>query len=361
MAHTAVNLTEAARSEHLFKINGFTATKQTPRSFSPSRKCTVGGHDWQIQFCANRSAGPPNHPSDGGAGWVMFRLRLMSKAAGGGVAASFACRLVDPNQPGPGDSPDQISSASFHIYDFHDVYLVRRSKLEGWQCRYLKDDSILVQCAITVLLGEPKNAVASDAGPPPSVPSSDLHTQFGELLWSQKGADVTFHVSGESVSAHRSVLAARSPVFMAQLYGHTKEASASAPCVEVKDMEAEVFRAMLRFIYTDTAPELERGGWHATAMAQHLLEAADRYGLERLKRMCQEKVSTDISVGNVATTLALAEQHGCAKLKANCIEFILAVPENLFALAATEGYKHLEASCPSVLTELLLHLVTKNN
>jgi len=338
MAHT-VNLTEAARSEHLFKINGFTATKQKPRSFSPSRKCAVGGHDWHIQFCANRS-GPPNHPSDSGAGWVMFRLRLMSKPAGGAVAASFACRLVDPNQPGLGDSPDQISSASFHAYEFHDVYLVRRSELEGWQRRYLKDDYILVQFAITVLLGEPKNAVASDAGPPPSVPSSDLHRQFGELLRSQKGADVTFHVSGESVPWHRSVLATRSPVFMAQLYGHTKEASKSAPCVEVKDMEAEGFRAMLRFIYTDTAPELERSGWQVTAMAQHLLEAADRYGLERLKRMCEEKVSMDISVSNVTTTLALAEQHGCAKLKANCIEFILAAPKNLFALAATEGYEH---------------------
>ncbi|CAD6341327.1 unnamed protein product [Miscanthus lutarioriparius] len=251
----------------------------------------------------------------------MSRLKLMSKAAGGGVAASFACRLVDPNQSGLGDSPDQISSASFHRYDFHDVYLVRRSELE----------------VRAVLLGEPKNAVASDAGPPPSVPSSDLHRQFGELLRSQKGADVTFHVSGESVPAHRSVLATRSPVFMAQLYGHTKEASTSAPCMEVKDMEAEVFRAMLRFIYTDTAPELERSGWQVTAMAQHLLEAADRYGLERLKRMCEEKVSMDISVSNVTTMLALAEQHGCAKLKANCIEFILAAPENLFALAATEG------------------------
>ncbi|XP_066358126.1 BTB/POZ and MATH domain-containing protein 1-like [Miscanthus floridulus] len=108
---------------------------------------------------------------------------------------------------------------------------------------------------------------------------------------------------------------------MAQLYG------TSVPCVEVKDMEAEVFRAMLRFIYTDTAPELERSGWQATA--QHLLEAADRYRLERLKRMCEEKVSTNISMSNVATTMALAEQHGCAKLKASYIEFILAAPENL--------------------------------
>ena len=96
-------------------------------------------------------------------------------------------------------------------------------------------------------------------------------------------------------------------------------------------------------------------------MAQHLLEAADRYGLERLKRICVDKVYTDISVDTVATTLALAEQHGCSELKSRCMKFILATPENLQAVAATEGYKHLEACCPSVLTELLKLIMVKGN
>ena len=72
-------------------------------------------------------------------------------------------------------------------------------------------------------------------------------------------------------------------------------------------------------------------------MAQHLLAAADRYGLDRLKAICEAKLAGCVDVGTAATTLALAEQHGCAKLKASCIEFILAAPENLSAVAATEG------------------------
>nr|CAB3464567.1 unnamed protein product [Digitaria exilis] len=55
----------------------------------------------------------------------------------------------------------------------------------------------------------------------------------------------------------------------------------------------------------------------------------------------------------VARTLALAEQHGYWRLKAKCIDFIVGTPETLLAVLEKEGYKHLEACCPSVLSELL--------
>jgi len=46
-------------------------------------------------------------------------------------------------------------------------------------------------------------------------------------------------------------------------------------------------------------------------MAQHLLVAADRYGLHRLKLICEARLCGGIDVGTAATTLALAEQHDC--------------------------------------------------
>ncbi|CAN6213861.1 unnamed protein product [Urochloa humidicola] len=133
-----------------------------------------------------------------------------------------------------------------------------------------------------------------------------------------------------------------------------KEAAAavgSCRHVEVEDMEPKVFEAMLGFIYTDTVPELDREvAAEVVAMAQHLLASADRYGLERLKMICERKLADNVAVDTAATTLALAEQHGCSELKARCVEFIAG---HLDAVSETEGYKHLEASCPSVLTDLL--------
>jgi speckle-type POZ protein len=114
-------------------------------------------------------------------------------------------------------------------------------------------------------------------------------------------------------------------------------------------MEAPIFGAVLRFMYTDMVPELERQE-DGAIIAQHLLAAADRYGLNRLKSMCEDKLCDGTRVETAATTLALAEQHGCPKLKARCVEFIAA---NLDDVMATEGYKHLMTSSPLVLNDLL--------
>lgn len=48
-------------------------------------------------------------------------------------------------------------------------------------------------------------------------------------------------------------------------------------------------------------------------MAQHLLVAADRHGLERLKLICEDKLCKYIDTRMSTTTLVLAEQHMAAK------------------------------------------------
>ncbi|CAD6267793.1 unnamed protein product [Miscanthus lutarioriparius] len=107
-----------------------------------------------------------------------------------------------------------------------------------------------------------------------------------------------------------------------------------------QEMEAPVFGAMLRFIYTDAVAELDGKPPEAatatattTLLAQHLLVAADRYGLDRLRVMCERRLAFAVDVGSVAATLVIAERHGCSWLKAKCIEFIAGGSrENLHAV-----------------------------
>ncbi|KAF8746775.1 hypothetical protein HU200_013322 [Digitaria exilis] len=188
----------------------------------------------------------------------------------------------------------------------------------------------------------------------PLPPPCDLHRDLGELLNSQVGADVTLAVSGELIPVHKNILAARSPVFMAEFFGSMAERSAER--VEIKKTDAQVLKAMLRFIYTGMVHEFDNqpAAGENVVMAQHLLVAADRYGLDRLKVICEQRLTVGIDIKTAASTLALAEQHNCAGLKGKCIEFIAgSSPESLDAILNTEGYRHLEASSPSVLTELL--------
>jgi speckle-type POZ protein len=57
------------------------------------------------------------------------------------------------------------------------------------------------------------------------------------------------------------------------------------PPIKIDGMDAAVFRNLLHFIYTDTLPETAQ---EDLAMTQHLLVAADRYDVQRLKLICED-------------------------------------------------------------------------
>jgi speckle-type POZ protein len=212
-------------------------------------------------------------------------------------------------------------------------FFIERKVLE--ESPYLKDDCFRVRCDITMNIHGNTHSRQLIAVPP-----SDMLCQIGCLLSSQEGVDVTFEVDGETFGAHRLVLAARSSVFKAELFGPMKEKDMSH--IQIDDMEASVFKATLHFIYNDTLPEIHRDDM--TAMAQHLLVAADRYRLERLNLICEDMLWYNINTSTLATTLALAEQHSCQGLKEACFEF-LKTTANLKAVVDSDGFQH--SSFPS--------------
>jgi speckle-type POZ protein len=87
-------------------------------------------------------------------------------------------------------------------------------------------------------------------------------------------------------------------------------------------------------------------------MIRLLLVAADRYSIERLKLVCQSILCKDLNVDTVATTLALADQHSCDKLKNACFEFI-EMSDAMDAVVASQGFKDLKVTCPSLLVDAL--------
>ncbi|CAD6337623.1 unnamed protein product [Miscanthus lutarioriparius] len=106
----------------------------------------------------------------------------------------------------------------------------------------------------------------------------------------------------------------RSPVFDAQFYGPMREDddddAASKCSIAIEDMQPAVFRALLHFIYMDSMPSME--GFDAgdrKEMVKHLLVAADRYSVERLKLMCEGILCKSLDAKDAETTLALADTH----------------------------------------------------
>ncbi|KAI5010349.1 hypothetical protein ZWY2020_012486 [Hordeum vulgare] len=142
-------------------------------------------------------------------------------------------------------------------------------------CKW-KNDCLVIECEVSVI----KGAIEVH------VPPSDLLDNLATLLEGKKGADVTFKVQGEVFPAHKNLLAVRSAVFDAEFYGPM--ADKGAHDITIDDMEPAVFKAFLHFIYTDSMPSMDDlDGDDRREMVKHLLVAANKYAMGRMKMICE--------------------------------------------------------------------------
>ncbi|KAF8692009.1 hypothetical protein HU200_039956 [Digitaria exilis] len=147
---------------------------------------------------------------------------------------------------------------------------------------YICDDCLTIECNIVVAMKPQLSDVSVNYEI--DVPACDIPEHFAELLDQKVGADVTFNVRGEIVEAHKVILAARSPVFKAQFFGQMGEKRV----VTIEDMDPDIFKALLRFVYTGSMHGMgdDLDGDDYKDMIWHLLAAADKYAIDRLKLMC---------------------------------------------------------------------------
>lgn len=299
----------------------------------------VGGRGWNISLY-------PDGWKEDTTAYISVFLYLVDGATD--VRAKCVLSLVDNH--GQVSEQGEVS----HTFQELDSYwgysqFVEKSKLNKLLCQ---DDSFTIRCVLTVIM-EPKSEDLSIM----KVPESDMHRHFERMFQDGKGTDVTFSVDGQLFRAHRYVLAARSPVFDAEFFGPMRQDAIEH--VQIDEMETFIFESLLHFIYTDRITLGNVQSADKNVAMQHLLVAADRYGLERLKTMCEAELCNDIDLWTVGTTLVLAEQHNCLHLKDACITFV-ASKDVLGSVLKTDGFnKHFMESCPLVMKDIL-HKIAKN-
>ncbi|KAI5003520.1 hypothetical protein ZWY2020_030680 [Hordeum vulgare] len=300
----------------------------------------VGGRRWCIRYF-------PNGDTSESRQYMSLHLQLADKDVREAVKVQFSFSFVDEldNQ-----GPACIRAKKAH--DFSSCHTTR-----GYQYFWKKDDleksshyrtnCFTIRCDL---------AVATTVDCFIKVPPSSIQQHIINLLLSKEGTDVTFNVGGETIVAHRCVLAARSSVFKAELFGPMMEGTI-ASVIQIEDMEARVFRALLSFIYADSLPEMEvdtveERDAQELSWLQHLLAAADRYDLQRLKVLCEEKLCKHIAVSSVTSIFILAERHSCGGLKEVCLEFLKA-PSILKEITEADVFDDIVTTCPYLLKELI--------
>jgi speckle-type POZ protein len=279
--------TASSSGYHLLVVEGYSRIKHMPnRAAIRSRPFILGGYRWVLSFYPN---GSRSESSD----FISLILNLDQELAQP-VKVHLDFSFIHHDLPlSLGQAPARIRAVIARDFS---------TGARSWgQHKFmkreaLKDDSFIVRYDIII---------ADPLAPFIEVPSSNMCQHFTKLLETKVGTDVTFMIDGETFVAHRCILAARSPVFMAELFGPMKEGTTD-DVIHIKDMEASVFKALLRFIYADSMPKMEEarevGESRAEAMwLQNLLVAADRYDLQRLKSMCEERLAKHIDLRSVTT------------------------------------------------------------
>eukprot|EP00262_Sarcandra_glabra_P018401 TRINITY_DN658_c0_g1_i1.p1 TRINITY_DN658_c0_g1~~TRINITY_DN658_c0_g1_i1.p1 ORF type:complete len:355 (+),score=35.26 TRINITY_DN658_c0_g1_i1:212-1276(+) len=320
------SVNETVNGSHHFTIKGYSLAKgMGAGKYTSSDTFTVGGYDWAIYFYPDGK-----NPEDNSM-YVSVFIALASD--GTDVRALFELTLLDQS----GKGKHKVHSHFDRALESGPYTLKYRGSMWGYKrffrrasldtSDFLKDDCLAMHCTVGVV----KTRIEGPKQYTISVPPLDMGQGLKELLESGIGSDIVFEVGDETFKAHKLILAARSPVFRAQFFGLIGNPNMDK--VVVEDVEPPVFKAMLLFMYSDVLPDLrELTGsislCTSTSMVQHLLAAADRYGLDRLKLLCEAKLCEEITADTVATTLALAEQHHCSQLKSVCLKYA-AAPGNL--------------------------------
>ncbi|KAL6659247.1 hypothetical protein ACP70R_003287 [Stipagrostis hirtigluma subsp. patula] len=341
---------QTSRGTISFEITGYRLHRDL-RKFICSSSVQVGGYNWCLHYFPD---GDIREESRGHAGVFLVLLSQKVKVR---VLTEFS--LVDQTT----GSLSSIYSDSMPIWfntlddgiekrsswGLHQNKFLKRSELEA--SSYLRDDRLVIECDITVIK-DPLLVETASSKMIGVVPHRTLSQDLANLLETRDGADVTFEVQGDVVTAHSIVLATRSPVFKAEFYGPLRR-HGSEHHVTIEDMEPAVFKALLHFIYTDSISCMDGlGKEEKKELTKHLLVAADRYDVRGLKFLCEKNLCESLDVETVALMLALADQYSCSELKRTCVEFITC-SDRLKEVAASEGYGHVKANCPAVLVDVL--------
>ncbi|EPS71913.1 hypothetical protein M569_02844, partial [Genlisea aurea] len=343
------SVTQTVNGSHRFSIQGYSLSKGMGiGKHIASDEFKVGGYKWAIYFYPDGK-----NPEDNSA-YVSVFIALASE--GTDVRALFELTLVD--QSGKGNHKvhshfDRLLESGPYTLKYRGSMwgykrFFRRSMLEASE--YLKDDCLMINCTVGVVV----SAIDCSRLHSIQVPDSDIGSHIGMLLENMEGSDIVFNVSGEKFHAHKLVLAARSPKFRSEFFD---KCDSDEQEIVLSDLEPDVFKAMLHFIYRDALLEDELTASSSSSapsvtdtVAAKLLAAADRYDLGRLRRMCESHLCKEISVSSVALILALADSCHAAELKAVCLRF---AAENLAAVMRSDGFEYLKENCPDLQSELL--------
>jgi len=177
-------------------------------------------------------------------------------------------------------------------------------------------DKLTVVCEITIDGKDVQQSGQADKTDKPSskICPEKMSSDFNFLLESGQFSDVTIKCEGVTISCHKVILGARSPVFNAMFIHNMTENQKKE--IDILDLDIETVRDMLKYMYAGKIENLN-------TRSPRLLEAADKYQLSELKEICEEVLCLSLNVDTCLECLVLADLHNAKELKEACVKFVV--------------------------------------
>ncbi|CAG4915586.1 unnamed protein product [Colias eurytheme] len=332
---------KVVKFSYMWTINNFSFCREEMGEVLKSSTFSAGASD-KLKWCLRVN---PKGLDEESKDYLSLYLLLVS-CNKSEVRAKFKFSILNAKREETKAMESQRAYRFVQGKDWGFKKFIRRDFLLDEANGLLPEDKLTIFCEVSVV-ADSINISGQSNVVQFKVPECRLSDDLGALFDSERFSDVTLAVGGREFQAHKAILAARSPVFAAMFEHEMEERKRNR--VDITDVDHEVLREMLRFIYTDRAPNLDK-------MADDLLAAADKYALDRLKVMCEEALCLSLSVETAADTLILADLHSADQLKAQTIDFINTHATDVMD---TTGWKNMISSHPHLIAEAFRALATQ--
>jgi speckle-type POZ protein len=161
-----------------------------------------------------------------------------------------------------------------------------------------------------------------------------IQNNLSKLMENELFADIKFVFKDDQVPAHSAIIGASSPVFVAMFEGgRFKEGQAKT--VNIEDIDSQVFRKLLQFLYTGSSGSSKKDPCDAL---QALFLAADKYQVDALREICEECLICQLELENVLHLLTWAQLYGAEKLKETAVTYIVKQRNEVWQLKEWEEF-----------------------
>ncbi len=129
----------------------------------------------------------------------------------------------------------------------------------------------------------------------------------------------------------------------------SESTSTNSASVLIPEIASDIFLLLMTYLYTDEIESAEKLDFQK---AMNVFIAADRFGIERLKRICEQAILLDIAPENACEIFHAADLHNAMILRKKSLEFIL---RHYDVVVKTEAFEELARSNIELALELIRH------